>query len=200
LKKVALLILVLLSGPIAYASSEGPLYPGSVVNDPSNGGTAWTNPGNASAEDGAVANEALSSSQYLKATSYGFSSIGDTDIVDGIVLEVKKGTLSCDVVIDNGTFLYVAGVKSGTDHEDSFHDWSCTLTWATYGSPTDTWGLSLTGADVKDPNFGSAFAEIKDDGGAQHADVDAHRMTVYYHAATPAAPTIKQGFNFQDYY
>lgn len=182
--------LLLFSVAKSFALSSGPLFATSCTNDASFGTTAWTNVGNACAEDAAVASES-GVSQYIQAVGLGFSLPGNAVIV-GIQADVKKQATSGQLVVDNSVKLYVNGVVSGTEHKQNLVDWVDTaLTYYTYGGSSDTWGLTLTGADINNANFGLAFACNKDAGGVNTGNVDAIRFTIFY----TVAPTQTQIIN-----
>lgn len=177
---------------LGHALSQGPNFPASCVNDASFGTSPWDTPSNAQAEDGIVSTTTLTISQYLGCTQYGFI-LPNTAIVTGIVLEAKKGSLANRLVIDNSVKLYQASIVSGTEHGDFTHDWiQGSVAWSIYGSSTDTWGLSLTGADINNSGWGSVLGEAKDSGGSQTGNIDAFRMTIYY-ALAPLSTTINNG-------
>lgn len=165
-----------------FAASQGPFFATSCTNDSSFGTNAWTNPGNACAEDGAVASES-GSSQYLKAVGAGFT-VPATTPISGVLVEVKKQATSGQLVLDTSVRLYINGVASG-NNKALGGDWIDTgLTYYSYGGAGDTWGLTLTGVDVNNANFGVAFASQKDGGGTQTGNLDAFRITVFYTAVT----------------
>lgn len=117
--------------------------------------------------------------------------------ITGILVEVKKQATSGQLVVDVSVRLYINGVVSGNNNALA-GDWIDTgLTYYSYGGSSDTWGLSLTGADVNNANFGVAFASQKDGGGTQTGNLDAFRITVFYTAtATPTTiynATIRSG-------
>ncbi|MBI4614481.1 MAG: tail fiber domain-containing protein [Planctomycetes bacterium] len=76
------------------AETQGPASPGTLANDASIGTIPWTGPGNAASSDNTYATAAgAGTTQYLKATNFGFSVPG-TATIDGILLEVEKRTSS----------------------------------------------------------------------------------------------------------
>lgn len=175
--KKSIFILLLLP-QLSWGALQGPVYATLCANDSSFGTNAWNNVTNGCADDGSVASIS-GSSQYLKATTLA-ASVPSMAVIQGVVAEVKKQATSGQFVLDTSVRLYVNGVVSGNDKAKA-GDWVDTgLTYYTYGSPTDTWGLSLTGADVNNSGFGLAFASQKDAGGTQTANVDAIRFTFYY--------------------
>ncbi len=162
-----------------YISRHGP---GTVVDDASVGNTAWVNPSNAMASDNVYATVDLDAgiSHYLKATNFGFSIPTDA-VINGVVVEVEKHMAPYFVnVVDYSVRLVKGGTISGNDKANP-NTWSTTDTYVDYGSPLDTWGLSLTPSDVNSANFGVAFsarawwAYVGIDGYVDHI-----RMTVFY--------------------
>lgn len=165
----------------------------------SGGGTAWTTPSNGRAEDGSVTTCILNggqSTQNLQMTTYNFTIPGNSIIV-GIELRVKKNrgvTSGGATLSDNGVFL-IGGSGTSSD-KTKFPDWPTVLTWFTYGSPTDTWGLSWTPAEINATTFGSSFRAIESSGGgATRPRVDAHEITVYYQIAGALFKQISHGIN-----
>lgn len=53
-------------------------------------------------------------------------------------------------------------------------------TWIQFGGAGDTWGLTLTPADVNAPGFGAALALRTASGQTGRAEVDAIEMRVHY--------------------
>jgi len=84
--------------------------------------------------------------------------------------------------------LIIADVISGDEKATSGWDTGDTLRYApSTGASTDTWGLSLTGADVKDPDFGVAV-QVGQTGftGSSDIYVDAVSIKIYYTAGAAA--------------
>src|SRR5215510_8057676 len=84
----------------AGAQSQGPNNPSGVVNDPSVGTQAWVDPQNAAVSDDVyaffnfTAHEFVVSSQYLKATGFGFA-IPNGSIIEGIEMKLELKGFSC---------------------------------------------------------------------------------------------------------
>lgn len=121
-------------------------------------GTAWTNPGNITANDGTTASITGGSagSAYLVASNFGFT-IPTGSVIQGVTVkfdaaESSTGTESVTAQLqDAGAALIgttLAQTVSGT-----------TLTVYTYGGTANLWGTgtSLTPAVVNDPDFGVRF-------------------------------------------
>ena len=165
----------------------GPNYAGTVVNDAGTGTVPWLTPNEAEgnindniwAEAQGMGNNNISN--YLKATNYGFA-ITNSDSIQGIEMTVEWHK-SGGTINDDQIFLVVGGViqtgatnqANGTVLSDPFDG------IATYGGPLDTWGTTLSEADVNSIGFGVAIAVRKVGGGpAQTAFIDRISITVYY--------------------
>lgn len=165
-------------------ASEGPLIPATWDgSDGSNGGSGfgWTNPSNASAEDGSVASQSISVGQFtywLKGTAAGFA-IPAGATIDGIVVGVKRQHNGSGGAVDKSCKLIKGGTISGNDNKTATA-WTGTLTWEDHGSSSDLWGLTWTDSDINASNFGVAFAAENNGSFAGSMEVDAIRITVYY--------------------
>lgn len=168
----------------------GPVLPTIGTTDSSSGLAAWANADNITLNDGSSATAASitlgTSTVYLVGLAFDFSAIPDTDVIDGIEVTIDRGSTGdrCrDVVIR----LYQDGAPVGTNKADTGVQWPASLTEKTYGSAVDTWGLSLTGADVKDAGFGIAIQCEKNVSGVGGASCDYVSITLHY--STPVTPT-----------
>lgn len=77
---------------------------------------------------------------------------------------VLSGTQDLNVD-DESDRLVIENVISGNDKASSLN-WAVTDTERTYGSTTDTWGLTITSSNVNSSTFGCAVAAQIDNGGA----------------------------------
>ncbi len=152
--------------------------PSTIVNDSSAGSTAWTNPGNAASDDGSYATAGMAgatTTQYLKATNFGFSLPGGST-VNGIGVAInRKGTLTRNS--DSELRLVVGGSVSGDD-KASATTWTTSDATATYGGSSDLWGLSLSDTDINSSDFGVALRAQSSN--TANASVDHITITVYY--------------------
>jgi len=156
----------------------GPNPPVTGTNDATVGTTAWTNPGRVTAADGSYATVALSggsSSEYLKATGFGFS-IPAGAVIEGIQLDVLRFESSPGVG-DNSVKLVKAGSIVGADRAVA-GAWPTSPAYATYGSATDLWGTSWSVSDVNNSGFGAAVSALGVF--SPTAEIDFMRITVYY--------------------
>lgn len=114
-----------------------------------------TNPSNAQLSDDVYASAGLllgQISNYLKVTNFNFLIPADA-IITGITVNVERNATSLSAVSDNSVRLVKNNVISGDD-KSSASTWTTSDLVATYGSPTDTWGLALTPSDVNSSTFG----------------------------------------------
>jgi hypothetical protein len=137
----------------AAAVSSTAAIAGTGANDATVVGTAWTNPGNVTADDGSYATVTVAlnaHSQYVKGTNFGFAVPGGATIV-GIVAEVERNVPAGNA-IDFSVRLFKAGVATGSDL--AAYSWPATDAVATYGSSSELWGTTWTPADVNAATFG----------------------------------------------
>lgn len=175
-------------------SPTGPKYAGTSVDSGIAGagaGGAWTNPGNATGvDDNTYASGNISgggsASNWLKTTNYGFN-LPSTAIIDGIKVEYdRKGTLAQgNVAIVKGGTIVTASTK--TDPGDF---WPTNEAYFALGGPTDLWGQTWLYSDINSSTFGAAIYAQNTHGGGT-ANVDAVRITVYWHTAPTKIPRTK---------
>jgi hypothetical protein len=162
--------------------SQGPTLPGTGADDSSIGATAWTNPGQITADDGSFAFCSIfgTTSHYLKGTNFGFT-IPAGATINGIVVEWKRQE-SQVLTTDNAVRVVKAGTIGSTDRS-SGTNWPSTSAYNTYGSSSDLWGDTWGPSDINDTGFGSAIS-ANSNGNLVTAQSDAVRITVYYTPAT----------------
>lgn len=132
--------------------STGNTFPGVGENVDRAGSTAWTNPGNITADDGADATTTNTASDYLVARSFGFA-IPDNATILGITVRIEisesaSGTENMTAQLQDDSGASIGEVKgyvaSGTGKV--IH---------TLGGAADLWTVSnLTPAIVNHANFG----------------------------------------------
>lgn len=170
--------------------SAGPNTPGTMENE-AYGGVAWSNTANGAVSDDSRATvnlpydpmlETVSTSDYLKATNFGFSVPANLASVDGVLFTSERQALNGNIC-DNFIYLVKNGTVSGTNHQGD-----CVTPWlndtdetATYGGSTDLWGLTFTASDINASNFGVVLSANGDISG--EAAIDSMQLTVYYTAA-----------------
>jgi hypothetical protein len=132
---------------------------GTGENNAGIGATAWTSPGNVTADDTTDATcNAAASSQYLVARNFSFAIPSGAAIL-GVLFSVEASEHSTATEpllgqLQNDSATLVGASKS-TSNEGSIS--GTTKSVYTYGSATDTWGASLTSAIVNHANFGARF-------------------------------------------
>jgi len=182
----ALAAVIALSSSIASAQfSEGPLSPGTVVNDNVSGTSLWNNPQQADSSDDSYASTSPGGSptQFLKATSFGFS-IPTTSQITGIEVDIERSSLA-GTIVDSAVRIVKGGVV-GTADRSLGGTWPMADAVVTYGSTSDLWGETWTPADINAAGFGAAIAV---DDNLDVAAVDHISITVHYAlcAEAPAA-------------
>ena len=157
-----------------------------------NAPSGWTTPNNANtASDHNYASVSIGSTLVASgfdATGFGFSLPSATTAIDGIVVNVQKFSVPTthNSIQDNTIELLKAGVLTGNNKNQAGVDWpSAAEATITYGSSTDTWGISgLTYSDINASNFGVEVRpgnhKISNPGGSATADIDYISMVVYY--------------------
>lgn len=149
--------------PYAFATTAGPNSPGTAVADNSYGTMTWSNPSNIALSDNTYASASdtgiPTTTYYLKGTNFGFS-IPTSATVDGVVVEIERkcshntGSDSC---IDSRVKIVQGGTVQGTNNA-VFSNWGTSDVYATYGSSSDVWGLTLTPTDINASDFGGAIS------------------------------------------
>ena len=183
-----LLLLLIINTPNVFATTQGPLGPGTTASVVNGTSTTWTNPGNITASDSTYATASLAStatSDYLEGTNYGFT-IPSTAIVNGVVVEAQEfaTTASKNTMQDQTVSLIIGGSITGNNYATT-NTWPTTNQYVSYGGSTDTWGTGgIAAAQVNASNFGVAIAatNVHSSGAssALTASVDYIRITVYY--------------------
>lgn len=166
--------------------SSGPNSGGTFVDDTSVGTITWNSPGNAASSNDVRASASMLGSSgiishYLKATNFGFSIPGGSTI-DGVVVEIeRKRSVSGGQISDSTVKLVIGGVVSGNNKANTGVAWPTADAYFTYGSSSDTWGLSLTDSDINASTFGVVISVLKLTGGkTSQGTIDHIRITIHY--------------------
>ena len=167
--------------------SEGPNSPGAVVSDASFGSSPWFATGNAGASDDSWAQGApagLTPTQYLKATSFGFTIPAPAQIV-GIEATIERHS-NLGTISDARVRIVKGGVVGATERALAGTWPAITDAVVTYGGSSDLWGETWTPADINAGGFGLALS-VQDS--TDLALVDHMTLKVFYSlcAETPAA-------------
>jgi hypothetical protein len=100
--------------------------------------------------------------------------------IQGIQFDVLRSSLTENEVVDYAVRVMRNGQPVGEDKKLS-GTWPTTLTYATYGGPRDTWGVSWTPADLTSAQFGLSFATLyTQTAGNTRAYVDFARVWITY--------------------
>lgn len=162
-------------------ASEGPNSPVTVVNDASVGDIAWTNPGNGISSNDVYATAVIGmgmTSQYLKATEFGFA-IPAGATIDGITVAVERKGTQAQTGVKDSEVKIVKGGTIGTTNKLSADIWPTTDAYKTYGGATDLWGETWTSTDINATNFGMVILATLDTLD-ETASVDHIRITINY--------------------
>lgn len=141
-------------------TSTGNIMAGSGATTDRSTGTAWTSPGNVTADDAADATcNAASLADYLHAYNFGFTlPAGST--INGVLVRLEAsehsgGTeaLLARLVSSAGTDPpTLLGTAKSTSNEGAISGTVKAI--YTYGSTSDLWGATLTESDVESSTFG----------------------------------------------
>lgn len=135
-------------------TTTGDIIAGTGTSVTRGAGTAWTNPGNITANDGTTASCASGSSgsAYLRASNFGFS-IPANSLIQGFTVKVDMAESSTGSETVSVQLVGAAGTAIGT--AKTFSANGTALTVYTTGTATDLWGTTgLTATDINDTDFG----------------------------------------------
>lgn len=165
--------------------SIGPRDAGTAVNDTGTGTVGWATVTNARANDSAYATASLGNAQttnYIKATNFGFAIPQDATIV-GIRVEIdRRGSSNTNTVRDNAVRLVRADNTLGGTNKANTINWPTSDAVDTYGGANDLWGeTGLNASAINSSNFGVVISAASGSGsGTRTASVDNIRITVTY--------------------
>lgn len=147
-------------------------------------------------------------SSYISFQGFGFNIPTGATIVGIVASIAKQGVAnnSSAYEIDYSVKLTLAGTPSGVDHASATH-WPQTIGGApisdgsqyiSYGSSSDTWGLSLMPSDINNSGFGIALA-AQAPGPGDYPNVNGSpyptRITVYYRLPSSGSAVGRSGLN-----
>ncbi len=136
-------------------SNTGNVFPGTGSTVDRAGATAWTTPGNITADDTTNATSTVPT-DYLLASNFNFSSIPNNVAIRGVVVRVEMsetGSGSSNYVVQ----LMTAATPTLVGNASGTITVTTGPTISTTGSATDLWGTTLTAAQVKNSGFGVAL-------------------------------------------
>lgn len=145
---------------IAWATDTAATSPGTMANDAAVGDTAWSSPDNAKTLNSVYTMISVSTSNatsnYLKATNFGFSiTAGST--INGILVQSYEDTGSTAGVTGTVVKIIKADASLGTTNK-ARGAWADSPAYYDYGANNDLWGESWTAENINDIDFGVAMA------------------------------------------
>jgi len=158
----------------------GPNNGGTFADDATVGTIAWTNPSNASASDNIYATASLLATQithYLKSTNFGFAIPTDATVI-GVTVDIERSQTGVGAAVNDSSVKLVKGGTISGNEKATGTTYPTTDAYATYGSASDLWGLTLTPADINLSTFGVVIAST--DTVAGTAQIDHVRITIDY--------------------
>lgn len=165
-------------------ASTGAVFAGTGENNAGIGATAWTAPGNVTADDTTDATcNAAASSQYLVARNFNFASIpaGATPVGVTVIAEASEHSAGTESL--NAQLQDAAGALMGASKANTIS--GTTKATYTYGGAADLWTTGgITLATVQDVDFGVRFWFTT----AHDVRVDYVTMTIEYTPAGAAMP------------
>jgi hypothetical protein len=169
------------------AGAQSTRSPATVVNAIGIGTIPWTNPADATLQDGnysfaALGKEGTATTNYLEATNFGFE-LPLNATVTGIVVQVKRrrSAAAGAVVADNSILLVKGGKVQSSANKASLEPWPVSGEVAVYGGSADRWDNTWTEAAINSSGFGVVVvANLTDIGFGCNAEIDSIAVTVYY--------------------
>lgn len=145
----------------------------------------WTTPGYAAAADGVYAVRTSGyGTNYLKLTDFDFGDSGGVPAdatINGITVTIKRRRQGTGSVVDSVVRLVVGDVMVG-DNKAKASNWPTSAEEASYGGGADTWGLTVTAAQIRASDFGVALAVTQPASGAS-AEVDSGTIRVQFNSS-----------------
>jgi hypothetical protein len=163
-------------------------FPGIAANLTGTGTVAWTNVTAIGIDDTTVAafspGAGSITSNYLRAYGFNFG-VPWTATIDGIEVEiVRYESTAAGNVVDNIVQIRNAAGTIVGNNKANATEWSTTSTGGgvsqAYGGAADTWGLTLTGADLASEEWGIVLSAKTVAGSAVVANVDYIRVRITY--------------------
>jgi hypothetical protein len=188
MKQTKLLVLLIIFFYSNFSKAQtciGPRAAATEVSEAVTGSNAsWTTVINAKVSDNVydlVSLPNLGFSDRLKLTGFGFT-LPSNAIISGIKVEVEKSVTGGLVIRDKDIMIVKAGVTQTATNKAVTTAWPSIDAISTYGSNTDLWANTWTGADINNAGFGVAISAERNinSGAPQDARIDFVRITVCY--------------------
>ena len=170
--------------------STGDVFPTVAATVDRAAATAWTNPGNVTADDTSDAT-AVVPTDYLVTSGYDFSAIPDNATILGVTGRVNASETG------SGTSNYVPQLHSDTTPtligvaKSPVTVSGATKVISSNGGIADLWDATLTPAIVKDPGFGMSIWSTDT---VNTLAIDFVTMAIEYSVPDVAAPAITDPF------
>jgi hypothetical protein len=157
---------------------------GTQENDTSAGNKAWSNLGNILEDDGSFATSNLSgqndTTNYLKATNFGFSIPSNATIVN-IAVRIVASASAATTIKPNVVKLVVGGSVVGNNMVSGASYFGTSTTALIYEGSPSAWGVTVTPDDINNANFGVVYQAIFGAAsGSATANVDSIFMYITY--------------------
>ncbi len=137
-------------------TSTGNVFPGIGENNAGIGATAWTSPGNIVSDNATDAScNAAASSQYLVARNFAFAGVPVNATIVGITVRIEASESSTGSETLNARLQDETGTLVGNTKTASINGTGKTV--YTYGGIADVWGISPTGNQIHDADWGVRF-------------------------------------------
>lgn len=164
-------------------SSQGPLFPTAATGSTNTigGGTvAWTNPGNITANDGAVASclPGIAITDDLRGGAF-FFTVPTNAIINGILLEIAANTPATNNIEKFNTVVLEGGGGASANRATAT-TLTTTLTTFSFGGSADLWGTTWTPAQINAGSFVANVTFVSTGGGPGTVAVDFFRVTVFF--------------------
>lgn len=166
-------------------TQAGPKNPGTVTQF--GGAIIWTGIDNIKVSDDTRAISSLTLddlSRDIIPQNFGFA-IPESDIIDGIQVDVELSASAADVIIDGGLILSktVPAPTGDFKKRDQGTFWpSPDDATVIYGDSTDLWGGSWTPAEINAVTFGVMIFAVQEITGLTDARIDHVQVTVFHHS------------------
>jgi hypothetical protein len=178
---------------ISTGSKNGSLF----TNVSSSGLGTWSNPANIATSNTIPSSLAttvpagdVENSNFIYVQNFGFN-IPANAIVCGVTVKIERKQQGADnintFVKDNSVQLLKNSVIDGNNRAFPWN-WNNFYSNVVHGSTSDTWGTTLTAADINSPNFGVAINVMMQSNCCDQtmsADIDHVSLTVFYTVPLP---------------
>lgn len=189
------LALVILSGKLS-AQSSGPRNPSVFISQSFSGSDfSWNNISNITSSNdnrasaSAVALLLSGTTDYLKATGFGFN-ISPQASISGITVEIEKSgnNIGGLATIQDYRVRLVKNNSITGDNKATNTDWVASDGYFTYGGSTDLWGTTWSVSEINSGDFGIAVSAQVNGiiGLLPTARIDHIQITVHYNIILPA--------------